>query len=103
MIRQWTKENHTSIHDAVLAKWIWKKKTDTGTNIISYSETEILPRQRSNSAGRQIYAGYYRLTHPSEYGGACDCSGNNNDRNLGFAPHGAGRNFNEASTKNTGT
>ena len=26
LIRQWTKENHTSIHDAVLAKWIWKRK-----------------------------------------------------------------------------
>ena len=39
---------------------------------------------------------------PSEYGGACtDCSGTTNDRNLGFAPHGAGRNFSRSQHKRT--
>lgn len=97
LIRKWTKENHESIHNATLSKLgieaenrFWNEHNfvfrDGDLFFHAKGATPLDDKFLPDSAGLQLIP--LNMSEP-----VLIVSGATNDRNLGFAPHGAGRNF----------
>ncbi len=105
LIRQWTKENHTSIHDAVLAKMNTEKENrywnehnfvfrDGDLFFHAKGATPLDDKFMPDITGPRLIP--LNMAEP-----VLIVQGTTNDRNLGFAPHGAGRNFSRSQHKRT--
>ncbi len=97
LIRKWTKENHETIHNAVLSKLemeaenrFWNEHNfvfrDGDLFYHAKGATPLDDKFLPDSAGLQLIP--LNMAEP-----VLIVHGTTNGRNLGFAPHGAGRNF----------
>ena len=97
LIRKWTKENHEAIHNATLEKLNIEKQNqfwnehnfvfrDGDLFYHAKGATPLDDKFSPDSAGFQLIP--LNMSEP-----VLIVSGATNGRNLGFAPHGAGRNF----------
>ncbi|WP_333597207.1 RtcB family protein [Chryseobacterium flavum] len=103
LIRQWTKENHTSIHDAVLNK-LDVEKEDRYWNEHNFvfkdgdlfyhakGATPLDDKFMPDITGPRLIP--LNMAEP-----VLIVQGKTTERNLGFAPHGAGRNFSRSQHK----
>jgi len=103
LIRTWTKENHTSIHDATLNK-LGIEKEDRYWNEHNFvfkdgdlfyhakGATPLDDKFMPDITGPRLIP--LNMSEP-----VLIVQGKTNERNLGFAPHGAGRNFSRSQHK----
>ncbi|WP_373426902.1 RtcB family protein [Chryseobacterium lathyri] len=103
LIRTWTKENHTNIHDAVLNK-LGAEKQDRYWNEHNFvfkdgdlfyhakGATPLDDKFMPDITGPRLIP--LNMSEP-----VLIVQGKTNERNLGFAPHGAGRNFSRTQHK----
>lgn len=103
LIRTWTKENHTNIHDAVLNK-LGTEKQDRYWNEHNFvfrdgdlfyhakGATPLDDKFMPDITGPRLIP--LNMSEP-----VLIVQGKTNERNLGFAPHGAGRNFSRTQHK----
>lgn len=103
LIRDWTKENHISIHDAVL-DYLKVEKLDRYWNEHNFvfrdgdlfyhakGATPLDDKFLPDITGPRLIP--LNMAEP-----VLIVQGRTNDRNLGFAPHGAGRNFSRSQHK----
>lgn len=103
LIRTWTKENHTNIHDAVLNK-LGTEKLDRYWNEHNFvfkdgdlfyhakGATPLDDKFMPDITGPRLIP--LNMSEP-----VLIVQGKTNERNLGFAPHGAGRNFSRTQHK----
>ena len=103
LIRTWTKENHTSIHDATLNK-LGIEKQDRYWNEHNFvfkdgdlfyhakGATPLDDKFMPDITGPRLIP--LNMSEP-----VLIVQGKTNERNLGFAPHGAGRNFSRTQHK----
>lgn len=105
LIRKWTKENHETIHNATLEKLNVEKKDRYWNehNFVFRSgdlfyhakgATPLNDKFMPDITGPRIIP--LNMAEP-----VLIVQGTTNDRNLGFAPHGAGRNFSRTQHKKT--
>ncbi|WP_394343704.1 RtcB family protein [Chryseobacterium aureum] len=103
LIRQWTKENHTSLHDAVLNKLEMEKENrywnehnfvfkDGDLFYHAKGATPLDDKFMPDITGPRLIP--LNMAEP-----VLIVQGKTNERNLGFAPHGAGRNFSRSQHK----
>lgn len=102
-LREWTKENHRVLHDAALEKlglppedrfWNPHNFTFREDDVIWHAKgaTPIHNPFNHDSAGKQIIP--MNMAQP-----VLIVEGERNENNLGFAPHGAGRNLSRSAHK----
>ncbi|WP_420837284.1 RtcB family protein [Chryseobacterium lathyri] len=103
LIRAWTKENHSNIHDAVLNK-LGREKQDRYWNEHNFvfrdgdlfyhakGATPLDDKFMPDITGPRLIP--LNMSEP-----VLIVQGKTNERNLGFAPHGAGRNFSRSQHK----
>ncbi len=103
LIRKWTKENHESIHNATLEKLNIEKQNrywnehnfvfrDGDLFYHAKGATPLDDKFLPDITGPRLIP--LNMAEP-----VLIVQGTTNDRNLGFAPHGAGRNFSRSSHK----